>query len=61
MNRFIYWIKNIFDKENTRCGHFCVTCKYYDQCSEEISLLYISKNSKNTRIKKEHDELRKVS
>lgn len=51
MNRFIYWLKVRFDRNVSQCNHFCVTCKYFNQCEDELSLMFIGKNEKNTEVK----------
>ena len=63
MNRFIYWLKLRFNKKAAQCSHFCVTCKYFDRCENDLSILYVGKNSKNTEIHTENDdiELKKAS
>lgn len=58
MNRFIYWVKTKFDKEEMKCSHFCVTCKYFDRCQQDTNIARLDEsakrlsNHKNKYIKK---------
>lgn len=50
MNRFIYWLKVRFSTKDSQCKHFCVTCKYFDRCEEDLSLLFVGKNEEITEV-----------
>ena len=51
MNRFRYWLKVRSSGKESQCNHFCVTCKYFEQCEDELSLLFIGKNEEITEVK----------
>ena len=51
MNRFSYWLKVRFSGKESQCNHFCVTCKYFNRCEEDLSLLFIGKNEEITEVK----------
>lgn len=51
MNRFRYWLKVRFSGKESQCNHFCVTCKYFNRCEEDLSLLFIGKNEEITEVK----------
>ena len=51
MNRFRYWLKVRSSGKESQCNHFCVTCKYFEQCKDELSLRFIGKNEKTTEVK----------
>ena len=51
MNRFRYWLKVRFSGKESQCNHFCVTCKYFEQCEDELGLPFIGKNEKTTEVK----------
>ena len=48
MNRLLYWIRNIFDKDEMHCSHFCVTCKYFDRCEEDFGTKNVYKAIEST-------------
>ena len=50
MNRFIYWLKVRFSTKDSKCKHFCVTCKYFDRCEEDSSILFAGKNEEITEV-----------
>lgn len=61
MNRLVYWFKNRIDKEKVHCSHFCVTCKYFERCEDEISLRSFGKNKESTEVGTENEILKKAS
>lgn len=62
MNRFIYWLKARYGKEEVQCKHFCVTCKYFERCEEDLSVLYAGKSEKITEVKANNSsDLKKAS
>ena len=69
MNRFIYWLKVRFCGKESHCNHFCVTCKYFARCEEDLSLLFIGKRENITEVRSNvtadegdiHADLRKAS
>ena len=37
MEKFLYWVRKTI-RSNRYCSKWCVTCKYYETCKNDIQL-----------------------
>ena len=39
MKKFIFWLKKSFSSKRKYCGCICMTCEYFDRCSNDSSMI----------------------
>ncbi|XME04064.1 hypothetical protein QYZ88_007765 [Lachnospiraceae bacterium C1.1] len=39
MKKFIFWLKKSFSSKRKFCGCICMTCEYFDRCSNDSSMI----------------------